>query len=109
MRLIKKLGLFAVTGAMALGIGLSLGLGSLETQAAGDYLYTFDSSGSYNGGISDGEIPSARVTIANTGGATITASFYKNSSTTITIFNNGAGETRLYGGAGDGGQLTFVR
>jgi hypothetical protein len=105
---------FLITGvALAVGIAISSGIirnsyVADEVKAAGDYLYTFDSSGSYTSGISDGEIPSARVTIANTGGATITASFYKNSSATTTIFNNGAGETRLYGGAGDGGQLTFA-
>lgn len=105
---------FLITGvALAVGIAISSGIirnsyVADEVKAAGDYLYTFDSSGSYSSGISDGVIPSARITTSNNGGATITASFYKNNSTTTTIFNNSGGETRLYGKDGNGGQLTFA-
>ena len=49
MRLIKKLGLFVVTGAMALGIGLSLGASTInETKADEVVYYTANySAGSY--------------------------------------------------------------
>lgn len=69
--------------------------------------YTFDASGSFASGIADGVIPSARIVTTNDGLATLTASFHKNDSSTITIFSNSVGETRLYGGSGNGGQLTF--
>ena len=34
-------------------------------------------------------------------------SFYKNNSSTNTIFNNSGGEIRLYKGSGNGGELVF--
>jgi uncharacterized repeat protein (TIGR02543 family) len=68
---------------------------------------TIDSSGSYSSGISNGIIPSERLSIVNTGSATVTVGFYKNNSTTITIFNNSSGEIRLYGKDGNGGQLNI--
>jgi hypothetical protein len=39
MRLIKKLGLFVVTGAMALGIGLSLGASTINETKADEVVY----------------------------------------------------------------------
>jgi hypothetical protein len=79
-----------------------------EVQALSEYLYTFDTNGSYTSGISDGVIPSERISTSNTGEAIFSVSFYKNNSSTTSIFNNSAGETRLYGGSGNGGQLTFT-
>jgi len=72
-----------------------------------EYTATIDTSGSYNKGISDGAIPSERLSIVNPGLADISVSFAKNSSKTNTIFNNSGGEIRLYGGSGNGGQLTI--
>ncbi|MFA5422061.1 MAG: Ig-like domain-containing protein [Bacilli bacterium] len=108
MKLFKKIGFAIVIGAMALAVGITANSIANEVNAAGDFLYTFDTSGSYSSGISDGVIPAERMSISNTGGATITASFHKNNSTTTSIFNNSAGETRLYGKDGNGGQLTFA-
>ena len=48
------------------------------------------------------------ISIANNGLATIQVYYYKNASTTTSIFNNSAGEIRLYGGSGNGGQLTIT-
>jgi len=62
----------------------------------------------YQNGIADGEIAAERYTLSNTGSATLSVKFNKNSSGTTSIFNNSAGEIRLYGGSGNGGQLTFT-
>ncbi|HHY96500.1 MAG TPA: InlB B-repeat-containing protein, partial [Acholeplasma sp.] len=66
-----------------------------------------DTSGKYDKGISDGVIPAERLSLTNSGTANFTISFYKNNSSTITIFNNSGGEIRLYAGSGNGGQLTI--
>ncbi|MDY0388690.1 MAG: hypothetical protein RBT65_16520, partial [Methanolobus sp.] len=64
---------------------------------------TIDSAGSYSSGISDGNIPVERLSFVNNGAAVITVAFNKNDSTTTSIFNNSAGEIRLYGKDGNGG------
>ena len=62
-------------------------------------------------GIADGLLTIGtghnHISIVNNGLASFTVSFYKNSSSTTSIFNNAAGEIRLYGGSGNGGQLTI--
>lgn len=72
------------------------------------HIATIDTSGSFGSNIADGAIQSARLVITNDGGSAISVSFYKNSSSTTSIFNNGAGEIRLYNGSsGNGGQLNI--
>jgi len=99
----------ALTVGMAVSGSIFSNFNSKEASSAGDYVYAFDSAGPFTTEISDGLIPAERISTTNSGGAVITASFYKNSSTLATIFNNSSGETRLYTGSGnDGGQLTFA-
>jgi uncharacterized repeat protein (TIGR02543 family) len=62
-------------------------------------------------GIADGPLTVGtadnNISIVNSGSATLSVSYFKNSSSTTSIFNNSAGEIRLYGGSGNGGQLTI--
>lgn len=74
--------------------------------AVQNHTATISTSGSYTSGISDGVVPAERIIITNDGAATITVSFKSNSSTN-TIFNNSAGEIRLYPQSNNGGQLTI--
>jgi uncharacterized repeat protein (TIGR02543 family) len=67
---------------------------------------SIDTSGSFSSGIADGVIDAARLLIVNPGSATLSMSFHKNDSGTTSIFNNTAGEIRLYPGSGNGGMLT---
>ncbi|MCK9537161.1 MAG: InlB B-repeat-containing protein, partial [Bacilli bacterium] len=68
------------------------------------YEVTIKSSGRYGSGISDGQIPTERLSILNPGSATIDVGFSAYGSTN-TIFNNSAGEIRLYAKNNSGGTL----
>jgi len=60
-----------------------------------------------DGLLSFGTSDSSLTYSQNTGNATFSVSFAKNSSTTTTLYNNSSGEVRLYPGLTNGGSLTY--
>lgn len=106
-KIIRKL--FAPIALLSLAFGVTISINNHHEIGANAASHTmvFDSAGKYTNGIADGEIAAERYTLSNTGSATLSVKFNKNNSTN-TIFNNSAGEIRLYAGNGNGGQLTFT-
>lgn len=102
----KLLAPFAIL-SLALGVTISINNHHEIGANAASHTMVFDSAGKYTNGIADGEIAAERYTLSNTGSATLSVKFNKNNSAN-TIFNNSAGEIRLYAGNGNGGQLTFT-
>ncbi|MDD4154541.1 MAG: hypothetical protein PHT30_03925, partial [Bacilli bacterium] len=101
---------------MALGVGLTASKNvEKEVAAAGTYSAVIDkyNSTAFTTGISDGLLTFGTANnhitmVSNSGSASFTVAYAKNSSSTTSIFNNSAGEIRLYGGSGNGAQLTYT-
>ncbi len=96
--------------AMALGVGTSVSKEPLELRAATETAtITKANNSSYSQAIPDGELTvgtgNNHISIATTSSVNITVEYHKNKTTTNTIFNNSAGEIRLYTGSGDGGAI----
>ena len=107
-KIIRKL--FAPIALLSLALGVTISINNHHEIGANAASHTmvFDSAGQYKSNIADGEIAAERYTLSNTGSATLSVKFNKNNSGTTSIFNNSGGEIRLYGGSGNGGQLTFT-
>lgn len=111
-----KLLAIGLGATMALGVGLTASKNvEKEVAAAGTYSAVIDkyNSTAFTTGISDGLLTFGTAnnhitTVSNSGSASFTVAYAKNSSSTTSIFNNSAGEIRLYGGSGNGAQLTYT-